>query len=214
MENFDEKLSENQQRLIDASNVAGQCRRNWTYEKFDDSDLHTITTVATNMPTKQNVLNYELVVSTNTQVNEKFYRVAFDKDVKFAPLNNGQVNAPLLYIWCKSPSADYIMQEKLQDHHLLNISVGISSGAAVLAATYLGYETGFCRCFLSNAVTNIIEQHTGIGNLSPILMLGVGHPKQNGKGKPIKRELCYLGDEQIKSARKYDHKKIKKIHYI
>ena len=205
-----------QKRMIKASKIAGQCRRNWTYEKFDDSDLHTITTAATNMPTKQNVLNYELVVSTNTTVNEKFYRVSVPEDEKkeiFNPWNNGQVNAPLLYIWCESPQVEKTMKKEQQHHSLKLISVGISSGAAALTATYLGYETGFCKCFDNTLVQNILKTYTGVEKLTPLLMLGVGHPKMKRPGVPARRSECYLNDERVHNSRIYREKR-KSIHYI
>jgi len=202
-----------QKRMIKASKIAGQCRRNWTYEKFDDSDLHTITTAATNMPTKQNVLNYELVVSTNTTVNEKFYRVSVPYDGNFAPYNNGQVNAPLLYIWCDSPRVEEIMEMNNQHTELRHTSVGISSGAAALTATYLGYETGFCKCFDNVAVQNILKTYTGREKLNPLLMLGVGHPKMKRPGVPERRSHCYLGDELMHTSKVHTNK-IKLIHYI
>lgn len=202
-----------QKKIIKASKMANQCRRNWTYAKFDDSDLQTITTVATNMPTKQNVPNYELVVSTNLQVNEQFYRVALPEDKTKAPWNNGQVNAPLLYIWCESPKVEKIMEKEQQHYSLRLISVGISSGAAALTATYLGYETGFCKCFDNAAVERIIKEHTGIEKLNALLMLGVGHPKMTRLGRPESRSLCYLGDELMHTS-KVNTSKIKLIHYI
>jgi len=202
-----------QKKIIKASKIAGQCRRNWTYAKFDDRDLQTITTVATNMPTKQNVLNYELVVSTNLQVNEQFYRVALPEDKTQAPWNNGQVNAPLLYIWCESPQVEKTMKKEQQHHSLKLISVGISSGAAALTATYLGYETGFCKCFDNAAVERIIKEHTGIEKLNALLMLGVGHPKMTKLGTPERRSHCYLGDELMHTSKVYTNK-IKLIHYI
>ena len=37
-------------------------------------------------------------------------------------------------------------------------SVGISSGAVALSANYMGYKTGFCRCFKGKEVTALMEK--------------------------------------------------------
>ena len=207
------KLNKHQKRLINASKIANQCRRNWAYEKFNDEDLQTITSVATNMPTKQNVLNFELVVSTNVQVNEEFYRVATSEDDRSREWNNGQVNAPLLYIWCNSPNVIEQMEKNCQDESLRDLCIGISSGAAALTATFLGYETGFCRCFEDDDVERIIKENVGIEKLFPKLMLGVGHPKLNSDGTPENRSKCFIGGDHMYTTSKHSFK-LQKIHYI
>lgn len=206
-------FNKHQKRLINASKIANQCRRNWAYEKFNDEDLQTITSVATNMPTKQNVLSFELVVSTNVQVNEEFYKVATSEDDRFREWNNGQVNAPLLYVWCNSPTVEEQMEKNHQDHTLRSLCIGISSGAAALTATFLGYETGFCRCFEDKDVERIIKENGGVEKLSPILMLGVGHPKLKENGVPENRSTCFIGGEPMYTASKHSFK-LQKIHYI
>ena len=206
-------LNKHQKRIINASKIANRCRRNWNYEEFDNLDLQTITAVATNMPTKQNKLNYELVVSTNIHVNEKFYKVATAEDDRYVEYINGQVNAPLLYIWCHSPTVLKHMKSNHQDPAIRNMAVGVSAGAAALAATYLGYETGFCRCYDDKAVEKIIEESIGVEKLSPMLMLGVGNPKVDANNNIADRSLCFLGGEHVQSAHKFPAT-IKKIHYI
>ena len=55
--------------LIQASLVAERCQRNWDHSRpVNKDDVDTLVQVATNMPTKQNIGYYSLLVSTNQKL--------------------------------------------------------------------------------------------------------------------------------------------------
>jgi nitroreductase len=53
-------------------------------------------------------------------------------------------------------------------------AIGIASGVLALTANYLGYKTGFCRCFDQDRINNILKTKNNID-----MLLGIGYPKNN-----------------------------------
>jgi hypothetical protein len=50
-------------------------------------------------------------------------------------------------------------------------ALGIASGLLAFAANYLGYKTGFCRCFDGLEAANILGAENNIS-----LAMGIGYP--------------------------------------
>ena len=104
--------------FIQASLIAERCQRNWNYDiPVKDQDIETLIQVAINMPTKQNVDYYELIVSTNKNFNKSCYDSAINPDDPYFEsepnkLRNGQVNAPLLFIWQNSLNGTETFDER------------------------------------------------------------------------------------------------------
>tara|TARA_A100001011_G_C14107297_1_gene755367 strand:- start:94 stop:759 length:666 start_codon:yes stop_codon:yes gene_type:complete len=190
--------------FIQASLIAERCQRNWNYDiPVKDQDIETLIQVAINMPTKQNVDYYELIVSTNKNFNKSCYDSAINPDDPYFEsepnkLRNGQVNAPLLFIWQNSLNGTETFDERCLvtrdidgnntgDYldHSVDTAIGISSGATALAAAYLGYKTGFCACmdmptlYRKNKETEFLKVSENLLKAHTTLFLGIGNPKDS-----------------------------------
>ena len=169
--------------LLACAEVAQRCQRNWSEQPVDEEDLQYIISVCTTMPTKQNVPNYRLIVSNDSELNHRIVETAayqprdrkrFDRGIQ-----NHQLLAPTVLLWYgdavfsrKYNEPDHVFKEDLYN------SVGISSGAAALCAAGLGYRTGFCKCMEQDPLDELLTDH-GI-EISPhqgfVCALGIGHP--------------------------------------
>lgn len=188
--------------FITASQTAERCQRNWDRSApVSQEDIETIIKTATTMPTKQNVRYYNLVVSTNQEFNDVVHDSAMDssvdsfKNTKRDKWRNAQVSAPLLLLYYpRSASLTELQEINPTDPESVhrdntNISIGISSGAASLTASYLGYKTGFCSCIEVQLLNkNVKEKFTdqrildltqAICDSEDIVGLGIGHPDSN-----------------------------------
>jgi len=182
--------------IINSVNTAERCQRNWDHSKpVLKEHIQQIVEVATTMPTKNNRGYYDLVVSTNPEFNRTCYKYAVDpRNLHFKDREihrNTQVDAPLLLLWRTTDldNIDNPYDDSYQkDFH---ISVGISSGAAVLTANHLGYRTGYCQCFDSDKLFNVLEQKFSLPIVNTrykdILAVGIGHPDSN-----FKRTQCVI----------------------
>jgi nitroreductase len=156
-------------KVIKLAKLAEPCQRNWdrTYTIPQDH-LEHICKVATTMPTKQNRNSYELYCITNKDMIQKVFEVAYNPDdYDYTYLKNPQTNANALLIWT--------FNEIKEGDHDRNVNIGISAGAASLAAVERGYKTGFCKCFLVNELKNIISNNP---SHFPALILGLGKPDE------------------------------------
>ena len=176
------------ERLEQSSITAGQCQRNWDHSRsMSTSDVDSLISIAMNMPTKQNVLQYELIAITNRDMIEELFGIAVsvpnDSGYKTFTGNefyrNGQVNASLLLLWVTSTADDSDNIDSIDpaniDHYSKCIGAGISAGATALAANALGYRTGFCSCFDNKQISRFIAKHTDTGEFL-ITSLGIGYP--------------------------------------
>ena len=172
-----------------SSFYAGHCQRNWDHTKpIPDADVETITNIAMNMPTKQNVLQYELLAVKD---REKILDL-FEFAVSVEPLGrghvfsgndlfrNGQVNASLVLIWATTNSPELKSNpdwtdSSNTDQYSKMIGVGISAGATALACNHMGYRTGFNQCFDNKRMDKFIKEHTETGDQF-VTSLGIGHP--------------------------------------
>lgn len=194
--------------LIKAVKSAERCQRNWDHSKpILEKDIKTIVEIATTMPTKNNRSYYELIVSTNKDFNRMCYEYATDThNPHFTDRKvhrNTQVNAPLLLIW-RPTDLDGIDNPFDDDYQeSFSVSIGISSGAAVLTANQLGYTTGYCGCFRVNKLYEEMKNKYDIPitntKFKKILAVGFGHPDTN-----FNRVDCVLDGEHGFTAESVD----------
>lgn len=202
--------------LIESSITAGHCQRNWDTKPIPEEDIKTITEVALNMPTKQNVLQYEIIAITNRAVIEYLYSIAVsvEQDVPEGGTifkgndmyRNAQVNASLLLIWTTSTNPyQYDNKDALDasntDHYSKCIGVGISAGATALAANQLGYRTGFCTCFIQDKMKQFITDNTEYGEFF-MTSLGIGYPLEGYSRNQTVKEGNVMYTSQLKASEK------------
>ena len=170
--------------LLACAETAQRCQRNWSDQGVDTEDLdRIIMRVCTTMPTKQNVPNYRLIASNDRELNHRIVETAAYQPVDVKQFSRGiqnhQLLAPTVLLWygdaqfaAKYNEPDHVFKEDLYN------SVGISSGAAALAAASLGYKTGFCKCMEQDSLDALLRDH-GV-EISPhqgfVCGLGIGHP--------------------------------------
>ena len=161
--------------LLDYAKIVEPCQRNWDEDfVIPNEHIQYILDVCTTMPTKNNRNVYSLIVIKSKPLIEMLYsKTAYDpRNWKGTFMRDSQVNANALLLWCAGT-------DKYEDHSDRDISIGISSGSAALAAAELGYKTGFCKCFASDIVTKILRKNK-IKSLNKVhLMLGIGKPNNN-----------------------------------
>ena len=219
--------------LIESSIEAGRCQRNWDLTiDIPESHLNTLVDVAMNMPTKQNVLAYELIVLTKRKDIEHLYSLAVatkrdnptGSEFKDSDLfRNNQVNASLLFIWIRSnriqENKNYYYKEKIDSADYKDLSntmtdiqvnaIGISSGATALAANMLGYKTGFNNCFLKEETNKWISDNITDTNFTLVNSLGIGKPL-----KAYKRNQVIIDDKIKFTAQLKEPFKEKYVHII
>jgi nitroreductase len=173
--------------ILEAAKNAERCQRNWSHENVTPEDLDYIIKVATAVPTKQNLPNYRLIAITKQKINQRIAEEAAyqEQDVKkyMHGMQNHQLLAPVVLIWLGNtdwPGINISVPEQIFKEDLYN-SVGISSGAAAIAANMLGYKTGFCKCMQPDKLHNILEEHGIVRreNQDFVCALGIGKPIPN-----------------------------------
>ena len=204
----------------EASDVVSRCQRNWKDEPVPKSDIDIIVNTAMNMPTKQNVLMYELFVFTGRDEIDFLYDISTPPGVNTdQKWRNAQIRAPLVLAWFIAKDVrDTVHSELPEDevysfsttsHEARNLNVGISCGAAALTAGQLGYHTGFNCCFQLDKL-EVLAQHKRPGIGSFVLSLGVGKPVDG-----VPRNHIFANDHIDKTLIiKTEPKKDKISHYF
>lgn len=177
--------SETQESSLNAAAwSARRCQRNWDYSKsVAKKDVVALADIATTMPSKQARTYFELIISTDQELNNFIRKNAIDRDHWFHPeWQNNQVSAPVLFIYITTEDN---LNELNTDHAVESgnaidedgiYAIGISSGAVALAANNMGYKTGFCRCFNGPPIQDMLEERLGFEFHRIQLMLGIGYP--------------------------------------
>lgn len=171
-------------KIVNASKNANHCQRNWSFKKqIPSTTVDSLIHVATNMPTKQNLELYRLIVSTNRDLNHSLYQLSISEDG--TPKNrNSQIDANVVFVYCINTEYD---SKNSIDLDLagakLHYAIGISSGAVSLAANQMGLRTGFCQCYLGTRVRDLlISKGVKLKETDlPELMLGIGIPNKKYK---------------------------------
>ena len=191
--------------LLDYARTIEPCQRNWDEDyEVPEEHIDYILDVCTTVPTKQNLNTYSLVTITDRETIENIYqKCAFDPQGYAATyLKNSQVNANVLFIWCNGT-------DKAEFKDDVDIAVGISSGAAALAAAELGYKTGFCKCFEPRPLRKILRK-AGIKDYNHgILMLGVGKPNEDFPRHYVVRNGKYAGLQNPKGDKNILRQRVK-----
>lgn len=136
--------------LTEFSLSANHCQRNWVPDQVDDNHLTTIVECAKNMPSKQNVDCYTILVSQNQEFNNFCYKNAIHKNSYKKVNRNSQLIAPTLFLWIEPEESNDSWEHFSYVER--DIAVGISSGVASFVSNQLGYRTGFCRCFEAETI--------------------------------------------------------------
>ncbi len=177
--------------LTHSSNTAQRCQRNWDLTKSIPADtLDMLKQIVINAPTKQNEDYYSVIFITDRNKIEEIYNhTTFSTAAGLSSelSKNPQVLANLLVAFCsKDPTTFRNPIEEYNDVHLIetnqNQAIGIASGQLVMAAAMLGLKTGFCGCFNSTAVSNILSG-------PPVkLLVGIGYP-DNTKDRRLHQNI-------------------------
>lgn len=168
--------------ILNLAQTAERCQRNWEYTTIPQNHIDEIVNVCTTMPTKNNISYYNLYVSTDLDFNKSVYDISVNPYDEGTIKRNSQVNAPLLLIWTNNSTITDSLFQKVDDPSIIDrdisMSVGISSGAAALAAVNLGYKTGFCKCFIQDSLIELLDSKFDNAH-EPFLMLGIGLPDES-----------------------------------
>lgn len=173
------------------------CQRNWDLSKqVSQDDLDLLITCVTQCPSKQNVAHYRVHAITNRDIIEKIHdntRGFTTSYVPYAAETNSQVLANLLIVFEEievDQTGDTVAHRSDETRMILNgeltpeaqsqllrdrhMAVGIASGYCNITAALLGYNTGYCACFDSDAIKEILGLNNEI-----ILLLGIGFKDVN-----------------------------------
>lgn len=170
--------------LNSAAWSARRCQRNWDYSvPVNKKDIITLANIATTMPAKQARTYFELLISTDKNLNDEIRKHSIDMQGNFHPSwQNTQVSAPVLFIYITTDNTNNELKSRkaIKSGNEFRedgiYAIGISSGAVALAANYMGYKTGFCRCFDGPTIQSILENRLGVQFHKMHLMLGIGNP--------------------------------------
>lgn len=186
-------------KIKEIINNSQKCQRNWDLSKqIPKRDIDLLIHAATYCPSKQNVAYYNLHIITNREYIEKIH----EKTLGFTKNNsnptdletNSQTLANLLIVFESTNLKERLQNdtvsrnletEKLKNGTLneiekrtidtdTNIAVGVASGYVNFLASLLGYSSGYCSCFDSNSISQILNTESSI-----LLLLGIGFNNKN-----------------------------------
>lgn len=183
--------------LNDIILTSQKCQRNWDLKKsISDTDLNVLINAATNCPSKQNEVYYQVDVIKNRELIKNIYNCTngyalhgneqkslesehnFKSSVK--TICNSQTLANVVFAFRKDYGTTNRSLENMALNYMgketdayiaqRNISIGIASGYVTLVAHMLGLKTGFCSC-----ITGPIDRYAK----DCLLLLGVGYEDKN-----------------------------------
>ena len=181
-------------------NRSQHCQRNWDLTKtISADDVATLVHSVTQCPSKQNYAYYRVHVITDRNTIESIYdtttgfRITSTNQV----YKNTQTLANVLFAFEATTPSNTRYQHSNQDENNnadtinkdLLTSLGIATGYLNLTASLLGYYTGYCQCFDSDTVSEIL-------NTSSIeLLLGVGYnnPDINNRQHHLLSDIVFPG---------------------
>ena len=148
-------------------------QRNWDLNKsVKEEDIELFKTAVSHCPTKQNRVWYNVVMIKDRNIIEKIHDTTdgFDYPVGTSTTNT-QTLANLLVVF----NADKDNRERVNTDYnsYVDTSIGIASAYLNLTAHLLGYKTGYCNCF------NSIEVDELLGTINSKLIIGIGHSDDN-----------------------------------
>ena len=190
----------NKQDLLQHVQSFQRCQRNWDLNKTIDSDtIKHLHDIALSTPTKQNIVNFDIIVVKNRDVINKVAEVARNHDqektfkhsnkmitqLKAGRLQNPQVDCNLLFLYFRKDYNHQVLIQRciqaveMQTKQYIDISsmeMGISAGALGLAAHQIGLKTGFCQCVMKEKLPDILFKDNNINKLNFSLALSIGYP--------------------------------------
>ena len=173
------------------------CQRNWNLElTIPQEHIDLIVDAATQAPYKQNLIYHRVHVITDRAVIESIYNVSegYNKTSMFYDYNP-QILANLVIGFERKNIKDidnvspeltrnretYLKSINQLDPSLekylymdMDMAIGIAAGYTVLTANYLGYKTGFCKCFDTVIAQDILNSQRAVS-----VLLGIGFPDLN-----------------------------------
>ena len=182
--------------FLNAVESSQHCQRNWDLSReIDPEHIKIFEEVVKNVPSKQNIAYYKVHFITNRSIIEEIYKwtmtetpfmsTEIGEEVDFY---NPQILANLLVAF--EAHWDIIRDDRgqvIEERNIKNINyngytinvdrhqaIGIASGVLALTSNYLGYKTGFCRCFKQKEVNSILKSENNIE-----MLLGIGYPKND-----------------------------------
>ena len=179
------------ENIIKAIESSQHCQRNWDLDKtIDPEHLEIFKYVLKTSPSKQNIAYYKIHFIFNRDIIAKIYDntptrsriverhnpqvlanllVVFEEYLQFSPVHeNTQIK-----VYKQKDTLDINQRTKIERlvHEDRLQAIGITSGQLVLVANYLGYKTGFCRCYDSKPIKDILNLDNNAS-----LIIGIGHP--------------------------------------
>jgi succinate dehydrogenase flavin-adding protein (antitoxin of CptAB toxin-antitoxin module) len=181
-------------KILKKIKVTKQCQRNWDTTPVLPEHIDFFKSVLENVPKKQGRMFHKILFIEDVDLIDNLYYNSRDEGCDYA--HNAQVKAPFLVVFVPY-SEGYL--EKISDDVLSDFnkvinedttfpynqvdvatSMGIHMGILAMAATQLGYSTGFCSCFDSNfkkTIENLLhdEISSKILKTEDMLSLGIGY---------------------------------------
>ena len=163
---------------------------NWTDQIPSQSDIDKIVHDIHNYaPSKSRRVRFVLTVIKNDDITRKnlIYKSTITDPSKPNARFNPQVLAPYLLSFTKRDPDTIDTDPDSYDDYLLDI--GIASAYAVLSASSLGLDTGFCKCF--NDTDSLFLAINDI----PTLLIGIGYRSKDKKYLcPIRNTITFIPD--------------------
>ena len=193
------------------------CQRNFDLaQTMPQEDVDLLVYSAANCPSKQNISFYNLHVITDYETISRIHDVsagatAVSKDTGERQIvTNSQVLANVLFVFERKTRAQ--MSDRLDnndekhDHDLDSMfdldeaqdlklferdqdtAIGIAAGYLNIVASMMGYSTGCCQCFDSDAIEEIL----GLEG-KPALLMGIGFKDatRNRREHPLDSNLVF-----------------------
>ncbi len=169
--------------IEESINRSQHCQRNWDLSRtIPQEDLDTLKEAVTKCASKQNRVFYRVHFITDRNVIEQIYNCTDGFMINFETREtkkNPQTLANLLVVFSEDRDVNEELrtteeidaQAQLEEKRLRDswIAYGIAGGYLTLTANLLGYSTGFCQCFNSTEVSEIVGTNV-------LLLVGVGYP--------------------------------------
>lgn len=179
-------------KILNAIESSQHCQRNWDLEKtIDPEHLKIFEYVLKTVPSKQNIAYYKVHFIFNRNIIKEVYNNTATYSSRESDFCNPQTLANLLVLFEdvllfndineNNEVFAYKLKNRLSAkqkamientlHEDRQQAIGIASGQLALIANYLGYKTGFCKCFNSDALVKLLNLNNRVS-----LLLGIGYP--------------------------------------
>jgi len=186
-----------QDQILKAVNGFQRCQRNFDLERTVEPQLvECLYNVALSTPTKQNLVNFDVIAVTNRQIIRQCAVAAVSEHTNYLKegskirsgkrLQNPQVDCNLLFLYVMKDNRRSKAKKRrdpgpaidLQVYkRLVQCEIGISAGAVGLSAHLFGLKTGCCKCYDEPQLPDSIFTDNGYDKYDICLMLGIGYPK-------------------------------------